>query len=332
MERPSYLVLNAPARRRLPALVVLATVLFLATSGRPASGAITVNVTGSWDTVYHCQAGSCAGGTYPDALKLTQAAGSASVSGTDQIGGTLTGSLSTNASNQIVLALKETDASYIATFNVTLTVNGKAEAWAGTLTDSNGTSGTDTGTLEALAVGQSGEAAAVSGSVSVETPGSTSFSPLTSSTVIPMGSTINATAGTVKLTLAKPGKGTETGEFYDGEFMINESHSGLAKETLKGGSFASCPPSGAARIASAGSGAKGAPVRQLWGHAHGSFQTSGRGGAATVLGTIWLTEDYCNGTLFKAVKDSITVTEFAHPGRKHHIAQGHSIFVPFSGA
>ena len=121
MERPAYLVLSAHARWRLRALVVLAAVAFLATSGRPASGAINVNVTGTWDTVYHCQAGGCAGGTYPDAFKLTQAAGSASVSGMDQIGGTLTGSLATNASNQIVLTLKETDSSYIANFNVTLT-------------------------------------------------------------------------------------------------------------------------------------------------------------------------------------------------------------------
>jgi len=332
MGRPAYFALRAHARWRLPALSLLAVAVCLATAARSASGAINVNVSGAWNTVYHCQAGSCAGGSYPDVLKLMQATGSASVSGTDQLGGMLTGSLSTNASNQIVLTLKETDSSYTANFNVTLTVNGKAEAWTGTVTDSNGTSGTDTGTLEALALGQSGEAAAVSGSVSVEAPGSTSFTPLTSSTVIPMGSTINATSGTVELTLAKPGKGTETGEFYDGEFMINESHAGLAKETLEGGSFASCAPSGSARIASAGSGAKGAPVRQLWGHAHGSFETSGRGGAATVLGTIWLTQDYCNGTLFKAVKDAITVTEFAHPGRKHHVAQGHSIFVPLSGA
>jgi hypothetical protein len=291
------------------------------------------NVTGNWDTVYHCQIG-CAGQTFSDLLKLKQAAGSTTVTGTDALNGSITGTLSVNASNQITLVLKEIDGSYTANFNVTITVNGKAQSWSGTVSDSNGTSGTDTATLEGPPVlGQSGMAAVVAGTVTIETPGQTSFSALSGSSSIPMGSTIDATAGTVKLTVAKAhGKGMQTGEFYSGEFKLTQSHSGLTKETLEGGTFTPCPAGGGPRLARAASAAKGTPTRQLWGHAHGSFSTSGRGGAATVLGTIWLTQDYCNGTLFKAVKDSITVVTFAQPHKKHHIAQGHSFFAALSGA
>jgi hypothetical protein len=215
---------------------------------------------------------------------------------------------------------------------VTITVNGKAESWSGPLSDNNGTSGNDTGELEVLALGHTGKAAAVSGTISVEAPGQTTFAALTSSTVIPMGSTIDATDGTVALTVATPGGGKQTGDFYDGEFKLTQSHSGLTKETLEGGTLTPCTTTGGRRLANAASAAKGTPVRELWGHAHGKFSTSGRGGAATVLGTIWLTQDYCNGTLFKAVKDSITVVSFAQPHKKHHIAQGHSYFAALNGS
>jgi hypothetical protein len=136
----------------------------------------------------------------------------------------------------------------------------------------------------------------------------------------------------VGLTVAEPGGATQSGDFYDGEFVLTQNHSGVTTETLTGGSFSACH-SATDRLASAASAAatpKGAPVRKLWGSAHGKFTTSGRGGAATVLGTIWLTEDYCNGTLFKAVKDSVSIVDFAHPKQKHVIQQGHSYFAPGS--
>ena len=315
-------------RARLLAATLAALGVPLAAAGL-SSASINVNVSGAWTSVYHCQVG-CAGQTFPDTITLKQASGSTTVTGTDLGGGTLVGKLANGPNNTITLTLKETQGSYIANFNVTITVNGTAESWSGPLTDSNGTSGTDTATLQgAPVVGKTGEAAVVSGTVTIETPGQTSFTALSGSSSIPMGSTINATSGTVSLTVAKPGGGKQSGEFYDGEFLLTQSHSGATKETLEG-PVSACP-AGGARIARAGGAAKGTPQRTLWGHAHGKFTTSGRGGAATVLGTIWLTQDYCNGTLFKAVKDSITVVTFAQPHKKHHIAQGHSFFAPVAG-
>jgi ferric-dicitrate binding protein FerR (iron transport regulator) len=49
-------------------------------------------------------------------------------------------------------------------------------------------------------------------------------------------------------------------------------------------------------------------VRRLWGRdRHGRFRTRGRNGQATVRGTRWLTEDRCDGTLFKVKKGAIDV-------------------------
>jgi hypothetical protein len=310
----------------------LAGALAVAALAGSSSAASAPNVSGTWSSVYDCQVG-CAGGTYPDTLTLTQAQGSTTVTGTDETGGPMNGTVSSGPNNTVVLKMTETDGSYVATFDVTVSFNGGAASWSGTLSDNNGTSGTDSATLQQATLAKTGEATAVSGTVLVEQPGSSTFEPLSSTTTIPMGSTVNATNGTVAITVAESHGKSQAGDFYDGEFTLTQNSSGVATETLTGGSFSDCQ-SAAGRLASAASASstapKGSAVRELWGHAHGKFTTKGRGGAATVLGTIWLTEDYCNGTLFKAVKDSVTVVDFAHPGKKHVIAQGHSYFAPGS--
>jgi hypothetical protein len=189
-----------------------------------------------------------------------------------------------------------------------------------------GTQSTSTATPPVLTV--SGNVAPVKGTVLIREPGTSAFVPLSSVTSIPLGSTINATNGTVAVTVATPSGGTESGDFYDGEFTLTQSKNGFAAETLTGGSFAGCPSKKSTRSATDASASAKTVVRKLWGNAHGSFKTSGRAGAATVLGTIWLTEDLCDGTLFKAVLHNITVTSVAHPSKKHLVLQGQTYFVP----
>jgi hypothetical protein len=41
---------------------------------------------------------------------------------------------------------------------------------------------------------------------------------------------------------------------------------------------------------------KKGPVRSVWGHGKGHYRTTGHYSSATVRGTWWLTQDYCNGT------------------------------------
>jgi DNA-binding beta-propeller fold protein YncE len=181
----------------------------------------------------------------------------------------------------------------------------------------------------------------VSGTILVRLPGSSTFVPLSVAENIPMGSTIDATHGTVAITVALPDGTTETGDFYDGEFVVTQDATGRVFETLTGGSFVGCPVSGKSQKHKKGkAGKKGVlevaaakkksstVVRQLWGNAHGNFTTKGRYGSAAVSGTIWLTQDRCDGTYFKVTKDTITVVAFAHPSKKHNLKQGQSILIP----
>ena len=50
--------------------------------------------------------------------------------------------------------------------------------------------------------------------------------------------------------------------------------------------------------------------RRLWGDGKGKFRTKGKHSAATVVGTRWLVEDRCNGTLTKVVKGKVRVRDF----------------------
>ncbi|HEX4034604.1 MAG TPA: hypothetical protein VHX66_09185, partial [Solirubrobacteraceae bacterium] len=178
---------------------------------------------------------------------------------------------------------------------------------------------------------QSADLAPVTGTVLIKLPGSNTFTPVTGPIDVPDGSIIDATQGTVSLTVQLPhGGGYETGKFYSGKFKVNQAHSGTLLATLAGGNFNACTATNTTRGAHA---AKSGPkkktvVRKLWGNAHGNYTTKGRYGSASVSGTIWLTEDTCSGTYFFALKDNVIVVAFAHPNKKHNIKQGHHFFIP----
>jgi hypothetical protein len=172
---------------------------------------------------------------------------------------------------------------------------------------------------------------------------------LTGAVDLPMGSTIDARAGKVTLTVALPHGLTQTGQFYDGEFVLTQTSTGMTILTLTGASFSGCPAATGATTssgsASSGSTATGGAttngarasaakkkpttvVRQLWGNAHGDYTTNGRYGSAAVSGTVWLTQDRCDGTYVKVTKDNVIVVAYAHPQTKHNIKQGHHILIP----
>jgi hypothetical protein len=78
---------------------------------------------------------------------------------------------------------------------------------------------------------------------------------------------------------------------------------GVTELTLVGGDFSVCT---APRSVSASGDTA---VRRLWGSAKGSFRTKGKYAAATVRGTIWLTEDRCNGTFISVVESFVDVLD-----------------------
>jgi hypothetical protein len=184
---------------------------------------------------------------------------------------------------------------------------------------------------------QSADLNPVSGTVLIKLPGSDNFVPLTNPLDVPIGSTIDATNGTVSLTVQLADGSFQTGQFYSGEFTVGQAKSGTVDAELAGGSFAGCKANKKHKkkkhkkhgARAAGSSKKpNTVVRQLWGNAHGNYTTKGRYGSASVSGTIWLTQDRCDGTFFKALKDDVYVVAFAHPHKRHHLMQGQTILIP----
>jgi hypothetical protein len=181
-------------------------------------------------------------------------------------------------------------------------------------------------TVPAPVLAVSGNVARVSGTVLVRLPGTTTFVALSSLRQIPFGSLIDATHGRVSVTTASPHGGTQTGEFFGGEFVLRQGHSGLVVAALAGGSFSACPTA-RERAHTAGASTASASgkhvVRKLWADAHGSFSTKGNYAAGAVAGTEWLTEDLCDGTLIRVTRDKVAVTNLVN---HHHLTVkvGHS--------
>ncbi len=196
---------------------------------------------------------------------------------------------------------------------------------------------------------KTGNVAPVSGVVMVKLPGTSKFVPLSTLEQIPFGSVIEATRGTVSVTTAEPNGKAQTGQFFQGEFILRQGPNGLVIAELTGGNFSVCPTARerahkagvggafAARVgALAGSSAARAAapyaqkaaasgshvVRKLWANAHGKFSTKGNYAAGAVQGTEWLTEDLCDGTYIKVTRDKVAVTNLVNH-RKVEVKVGH---------
>jgi DNA-binding beta-propeller fold protein YncE len=176
---------------------------------------------------------------------------------------------------------------------------------------------------------KTGNVAPVKGTVLVELPGTKSFVSLASLTQIPFGTVIEATNGTVSVTTANPNGTTQTGQFFDGQFILTQGKNGQVLAKLSGGNFSVCPtPRERAHIAHAGlldaqAAASGKHVvRKLWANAHGKFSTEGNYAAGAVQGTEWLTEDLCEGTLIRVTRDKVAVTNLVNH-RHVEVKTGH---------
>jgi len=159
----------------------------------------------------------------------------------------------------------------------------------------------------------------VSGKIRIKRRGSSSFEELDGIEGLPVGSTVDATQGRMRLTTATGVAGaTQTADFYQGEFQVLQSKNSATTELkLAGDSLASC------RSKRARSSAKRKPVRRLFGDGKGSFRTRGRHAAATVRGTKWLTQDTCKGTLVRVSRGTVKVRDFTRK-RTVTVRQGHS--------
>jgi hypothetical protein len=154
-------------------------------------------------------------------------------------------------------------------------------------------------------LGKSVVAGVVSGRVRIKGKDG-KFRTLGANESIPLGSTVDATKGKVRLTSAAGGGKTQSGVFYQGAFKVTQTRGSKPVTQLALSGKLSC---GKGKASS--SARKKKRVRRLWGDGKGRFRTKGRYGAATVRGTKWLTEDRCNGTLLRVKRGVVAMLDFA---------------------
>jgi hypothetical protein len=149
------------------------------------------------------------------------------------------------------------------------------------------------------------------------------FVPFTGAANVPVGTELDTEQGRVKLTSAANtgGKTTQSSDFYDGIFQVKQSapkkkpkkpRALITDIVLKGQTARSqCAPLKGARSASTDKkkGPKSV-LGKLWGNGKGKFRTTGKYSSATVRGTIWLTQDECDGTLTKVSRGTVRVRDF----------------------
>lgn len=173
-------------------------------------------------------------------------------------------------------------------------------------------------------LGRAVAVAPVSGEVKIRLPGAASFVVLSRQAQVPTGSTIDTSGGTVSLKSSRNAKGAvQSATFAGATFSVTQRRAARAVTDLdlRGGDFTRCARSnGPRRFALA---ARSSGVRRLWGSGHGRFRTRGRYGSATVRGTVWLTEDRCDGTRVRVARGLVAVRdEVRH--KTVMVAKGHS--------
>jgi hypothetical protein len=149
------------------------------------------------------------------------------------------------------------------------------------------------------------------------------FVRLTTATRLPAGTQVDSRQGSLRLIAATGQIGkTQAGVFSGAVFSLAQDRAGLTKGLTNlsllegdipgGPSFASCASTATASQTASGAGAalSSRLLQTLRASAHGNFRTVGRFSAGTVRGTLWGTEDRCDGTLTWVARGTVVVTDF----------------------
>jgi hypothetical protein len=155
---------------------------------------------------------------------------------------------------------------------------------------------------------------------------------------VPMGAQLDTRRGRVAVTSAADtgASKTQTADFYDGIFQVKQATPKkkpkkatalITDLVLKGEPPRSeCAPlKGSASAAAAKKKKRGAKsvLGSLWGNGKGKFRTNGKYSSATVRGTIWLTQDRCDGTLTTVRRGTVSVRDLKRR-RTVTVKAGHS--------
>ncbi len=159
---------------------------------------------------------------------------------------------------------------------------------------------------------ESFNAAGVTGRVTVQLPGESVFQTLGPEAQFPLGAVINATKGKVKLKTTRRGGHIQSVVLQGGTFKVGQKQKQRLITTIQllGGDFSVCEKTTGRRGLQALERRRRTPVRLVWGSGHGEFRTGGTYAAGVSRGTIWLTIDYCDGTLFRVIRGTVSVLDF----------------------
>jgi hypothetical protein len=178
-------------------------------------------------------------------------------------------------------------------------------------------------------LGRSFNAQPISGTVNFFLPAHTHLAePLNQALSLPVGTIVDATHGTVRLTSATQTPGhSQSGDFGGGRFELlqDRRQQGLTELLLidPAGLRASCPATTGRAQPAAKRLLPKADLALLRATAKGRFETRGHYSAATVRGTTWTTSDRCDGT-FTAVKHGVVVVDDFRRHRLILLRSGHS--------
>jgi hypothetical protein len=167
--------------------------------------------------------------------------------------------------------------------------------------------------------GKTVELETADGQVLIEEPGENTFATLKEATVVPVGTEIDASKGTVRMTSATADGGTQEGEFSLGGFEVAQGpDSSVVTLVLRGGDFSECKTAAARKDHSTVGGPE---IRKLFVNAHGDFRTKGRFAAAAIRGTKFKAVDACFGTLTDVQEGDVEVTDLTN-GRTIELQTG----------
>ena len=170
-------------------------------------------------------------------------------------------------------------------------------------------------------LGESVELETAAGQVLIREPEEQTFATLEGTTIVPIGTEVDASQGTVRMTSATADGGTQDGEFSQGGFQVSQAD-GSTEVTLarRGGDFSECRTKAAERDRSTVGGPE---IRRLFVKADGRFRTKGRFAAAAVRGTEFTAVDACFGTLTDVREGQVAVTDLT-AGKRIDLSAGES--------
>jgi hypothetical protein len=145
----------------------------------------------------------------------------------------------------------------------------------------------------------------VKGTVLVKQPGRHRFFTLTRGGQIPVGSLVDTTKGSVRLTSAAGAGLVQSGVFRGGLFKLDQKRGARPFTELRLATRLRCV-SGRKPVHA---GARRPRSRHLFGNAHGRFRTRGRHSIASIRGTKWLVKDTCRKTTTVALQGTVVVRD-----------------------